>query len=97
MDRVGATIGLNMEDANGARTAYLAPLPSVSPSLNQLLNTAFDYAAERADTPQLQALVVRSLERKCALLWAQLDALPYCYVGPGLLPPQPGIFQSESS
>lgn len=58
---------------------------------------AFDYAAERADTPQLQALVVRSLERKCALLWAQLDALPYCYVEPGLLPPQPGIFQSESS
>jgi hypothetical protein len=39
MDRVGATIGLIMEDANGARTADLAPLPSVSPSLNQLLNT----------------------------------------------------------
>jgi coenzyme PQQ biosynthesis protein C len=58
---------------------------------------AFDYAAERADTPELQALVVRSLERKCALLWAQLDALQYCYVEPGSLPPQPGIFRPEAS
>jgi coenzyme PQQ biosynthesis protein C len=58
---------------------------------------AFDYAAEHATTPHLQSLVVRSLERKCALLWAQLDALQYCYVEPGLLPPQPDVFRPEGS
>ncbi|NYF89857.1 pyrroloquinoline-quinone synthase PqqC [Tunturiibacter empetritectus] len=58
---------------------------------------AFDYAAEHAVTPQLQSLVIHSLERKCALLWAQLDALHYCYVEPGSLPPQPNIFRPESS
>jgi coenzyme PQQ biosynthesis protein C len=58
---------------------------------------AFDYAAEHADTPQLQSLVIRSLERKCALLWAQLDALQYCYVDPGLLPPQPAVFRPEAT
>jgi coenzyme PQQ biosynthesis protein C len=58
---------------------------------------AFDYAAEHADTPHLQSLVVRSLERKCALLWAQLDALQYCYVEPGSLPPQPDVFRPEPS
>jgi coenzyme PQQ biosynthesis protein C len=56
---------------------------------------AFDYAAEHADTPQLQNVVIRSLERKCALLWAQLDALQYCYVEPGSLPPQPALFRPE--
>jgi coenzyme PQQ biosynthesis protein C len=57
---------------------------------------AFDYAAEHAVTPHLQSLVVHSLERKCALLWAQLDALQYCYVDPGSLPPQPNIFRPEA-
>jgi len=58
---------------------------------------AFDYAVEHATTPHLQSLVVRSLERKCALLWAQLDALQYCYVEPGSLPPQPDVFRPEPS
>jgi coenzyme PQQ biosynthesis protein C len=58
---------------------------------------AFDYAAEHATTPHLQSLVVRSRERKCALLWAQLDALQYCYVEPGSLPPQPNVFRPEAS
>jgi pyrroloquinoline-quinone synthase len=57
---------------------------------------AFEYAAEHATTPQLQALVIRSLQRKCSLLWAQLDALQYCYVKPGSMPPQPSIFQPEA-
>jgi coenzyme PQQ biosynthesis protein C len=57
---------------------------------------AFNYAAEHAVTLQLQSLVVRSLERKCALLWAQLDALHYSYVDPGSLSPQPNIFRPEA-
>jgi pyrroloquinoline quinone biosynthesis protein B len=39
LDPAGATIGLILEDAGGARVAYLPALPSVSPSLKQLLNT----------------------------------------------------------
>jgi len=58
---------------------------------------AFDYAFQHADTPQSQAVVIHSLERKCALLWAQLDALQYCYVDPGSLPPQPLLFRPEAS
>jgi coenzyme PQQ biosynthesis protein C len=58
---------------------------------------AFDYAFEHATTPELQQLVVECLRRKCALLWAQLDALYYCYVEPGNIPPQPGIFRPEAA
>jgi coenzyme PQQ biosynthesis protein C len=54
---------------------------------------AFEYAFEHAVTPELQQLVVRSLQRKCALLWAQLDALYYAYVEPGIVSPQPDIFR----
>jgi pyrroloquinoline quinone biosynthesis protein B len=39
LDPAGATIGLILEDASGARVAYLPALPSVSPSLRQLLTT----------------------------------------------------------
>jgi pyrroloquinoline quinone biosynthesis protein B len=39
LDSTGATIGLILEDAKGARVAYLPALSSVSPSLKQLLNT----------------------------------------------------------
>ena len=56
---------------------------------------AFEYAFEHATTPQLQELVVECLRRKCALLWAQLDAIYYSYVEPGNIPPSPGIFRPE--
>jgi pyrroloquinoline-quinone synthase len=56
---------------------------------------AFDYAYEHATTPELQELVVECLRRKCALLWAQLDAIYYSYVEPGFIPPSPGIFSPE--
>lgn len=57
---------------------------------------AFEYVTENATTPQLQTVVIRSLQRKCSLLWAQLDALQYCYVKPGSLPPQPLLFRPEA-
>jgi coenzyme PQQ biosynthesis protein C len=56
---------------------------------------AFDYAFEHATTPELQEVVVECLQKKCALLWAQLDELYYSYVEPGYIPPQPGVFQPE--
>ena len=58
---------------------------------------AFNYAADHATTPELQALVIQSLERKCALLWAQLDAIYYAYVEPGWPPPQPNVFRPVSA
>lgn len=54
---------------------------------------AFDYAFAHATTPELQQVVVECLRKKCALLWAQLDALYYAYVEPGYVPPSPGVFR----
>lgn len=58
---------------------------------------AFDYAFTHATTPELQQIVVDCLRRKCALLWAQLDAIYYSYVAPGNIPPLPGVFHPEVS
>lgn len=48
---------------------------------------ALDYVKEHADTPEKQALVLDTLRFKCDVLWAQLDALHFAYVEPGLIPP----------
>jgi pyrroloquinoline-quinone synthase len=48
---------------------------------------AFDYVAEHAKTRQEQEQVIGALEAKCAILWAQLDAIDYAYVSPGNIPP----------
>jgi pyrroloquinoline-quinone synthase len=48
---------------------------------------AYNYVYEHARTREEQELIVRSLGRKCEILWAQLDALYYAYVEPGFLPP----------
>jgi coenzyme PQQ biosynthesis protein C len=48
---------------------------------------ALGYVKEHADTPEKQALVLDTLRFKCEVLWAQLDALYFAYVEPGLTPP----------
>ena len=48
---------------------------------------ALSYVKEHADTPEKQALVLDTLRFKCDVLWAQLDALYFAYVEPGLTPP----------
>lgn len=53
---------------------------------------AFDYAFVHATSPELQKVVIASLQKKCALLWAQLDAIYYSYVEPGHVPPSPEVF-----
>lgn len=53
---------------------------------------AFDYAFTHAKTPEEQELIVECLRRKCALLWAQLDAIYHAYVVPGSIPPSPNVF-----
>jgi pyrroloquinoline-quinone synthase len=44
-----------------------------------------------ADTAEKQEQVLAALRFKCDLLWAQLDALHFAYVSPGL--PPPGAFR----
>jgi pyrroloquinoline-quinone synthase len=48
---------------------------------------ALDYVTTNAKTRAEQEQVVRALERKCEILWAQLDAIDYAYVEPGNIPP----------
>lgn len=48
---------------------------------------ALAYVLEHARTAEQQRAATRALEFKCSVLWAQLDALSYAYVEPGLIPP----------
>ena len=48
---------------------------------------ALDYVSSHAETRSQQEQVVSALEQKCAILWAQLDAIDYAYVTPGNIPP----------
>jgi pyrroloquinoline-quinone synthase len=48
---------------------------------------ALDYVSTRATTREQQEQVIAALEAKCAILWAQLDAIDYAYVTPGNIPP----------
>jgi coenzyme PQQ biosynthesis protein C len=56
---------------------------------------AFNWVASHARTREQQELAIAALRDKCAILWAQLDALYYCYVEPGW--PPPGSFLPESA
>jgi coenzyme PQQ biosynthesis protein C len=48
---------------------------------------ALEYVTTHATTRTEQEQVIHALERKCAILWAQLDAIDYAYVVPGNIPP----------
>ena len=48
---------------------------------------ALDYVRRHALRPDQQAAVLNALRFKCNVLWAQLDALHFAYVEPGLVPP----------
>ena len=55
---------------------------------------ALDYVSTHAATRAEQEQVIQALERKCAILWAQLDAIDYAYVVPGNIPP--GCFVAKA-
>ena len=55
---------------------------------------ALDYVSTYADNRLQQEQVIGALEQKCAILWAQLDAIDYAYVAPGNIPP--GCFVPQS-
>lgn len=48
---------------------------------------ALEYVKHEARRPDQQEAVLDALRFKCSLLWAQLDALHFAYVEPGLIPP----------
>ncbi len=54
---------------------------------------ALAYVRGHARTIEQQQAVLKALEFKTNVLWAQLDALYFAYVEPGLIPP--GAFQPE--
>ena len=56
-------------------------------------NFALKYVLEHADTIDLQQKALEALTFKCNVLWAQLDALYFAYVEPGLIPP--GAFDPQ--
>lgn len=50
-------------------------------------NFALDYVKREARRPDQQQAVLNALTFKCDVLWAQLDALHFAYVEPGLIAP----------
>lgn len=69
-----------------------------TPRLTQALRDvefALDYVKTHARTREDQEAVLAALRFKCDLLWAQLDALHFAYVEPGL--PPPGAFRPEAT
>jgi pyrroloquinoline-quinone synthase len=70
--------------------AYFTPRLSQAP---QDCAFALAYVKEHARTPEEQESVLDALRFKCGVLWAQLDALHFAYVAPGIIPP--GAFVPE--
>jgi pyrroloquinoline-quinone synthase len=64
--------------------AYFTPRLTQAP---QDVAFALGYVKEHARTRAEQESVLAALRFKCDVLWAQLDALHYAYVSPGLIPP----------
>jgi pyrroloquinoline-quinone synthase len=54
---------------------------------------ALAYVKGEASTRQQQEQVLDAVRFKCGVLWAQLDALHFAYVEPGLVPP--GAFRPQ--
>jgi pyrroloquinoline-quinone synthase len=68
--------------------AYFTPRLTQAP---QDVAFAMDYVKRVPRNREEQEQVLAALRFKCDLLWAQLDALHFCYVEPGL--PPPGAFR----
>ena len=68
--------------------AYFTPRLTQAP---QDSDWALAYVKRHADTAEKQQAVLNALRFKCDVLWAQLDALHYAYVTPGLI--SPGAFR----
>ena len=92
--------GIIAERVSGmlANYAFITPetLAYFTPRLTQAprdADFALAYVKENARTAEEQAAAMAALRFKCDVLWAQLDALYFAYVSPGLVPP--GAFVPE--
>jgi pyrroloquinoline-quinone synthase len=78
----------NYDFVSEATLAYFKPRLTQAPAD---VAFALEHVKREATTPELQRQVLAALRFKCDLLWAQLDALHFAYVQPGL--PPPGAFR----
>jgi coenzyme PQQ biosynthesis protein C len=83
-----------------ARYSFVPPeaLAYFKPRLSQAprdADFALEFVKREARTPEQQQSVQDALTFKCDVLWAQLDALYFAYVEPGL--PAPGAFVPEAA
>ncbi len=76
------------EFANTKTLAYFQKRLSQAP---RDVEFGLEWVLENANTPERQAGAIAALDFKCNVLWAQLDALYYSYVQPGLIPPDAWI------
>jgi pyrroloquinoline-quinone synthase len=70
--------------------AYFTPRLTQAP---QDSDWALAYVKRHANTAEKQEAALAALRFKCDVLWAQLDALHYAYVTPGLI--SPGAFRPD--
>ena len=75
-----------------ATLAYFTPRLTQAP---RDVEFALAYVKEHADSAEKQQAVLAALRFKCDVLWAQLDALYFAYVSPGLVPP--GAFVPDAT
>ena len=80
------------EFANEKTMAYFSKRLEEAP---KDVNFGLEYVKREARTPEQQQGVIEALMFKTDLLWAQLDALHFAYVEPGLIPP--GAFVPEEN
>jgi pyrroloquinoline-quinone synthase len=78
----------NYDFVNADTLAYFTPRLTQAP---QDVAFALDYVKREPRSRMEQEQVLGALRFKCDLLWAQLDALHFAYVEPGL--PPPGAFR----
>ncbi len=64
--------------------AYFTPRLTQAPRDSDF---ALAYVREHAQTVEQQQAALAALKTKCDILWAQLDALYFAYVEPGMIPP----------
>jgi len=82
-DRVQGMLA-NYSFITEATLAYFTPRLTQAP---QDVDFALSYVKQHATTRADQEAVLAALRFKCDVLWAQLDALHFAYVEPGLIPP----------
>jgi pyrroloquinoline-quinone synthase len=75
-----------------ATLAYFRPRLTQAPAD---VAFALEHVKRHADTREKQEACLAALRFKCDMLWAQLDALHFAYVEPGL--PPPGAFRPEGA